>query len=54
MDGVSRMEKRPSKRFRPTNWTERLVPLILGLLVLALVAILVVIGLSVFGLTPGI
>lgn len=48
------MDKRPSKRFRPTTWSEWFVPLFLGLLVLALVATLVVVGLSVLGLTPGI
>lgn len=48
------MDKRSSKRFRPTAWTERLVPLFLGLLVLALVATLIVIVLAVLGLTPGI
>jgi len=46
-------DKRPSKRFKPTNWTERLVPLLLGLLALALLVVLVVVALAVLGLTPG-
>ena len=46
-------DKRPSKRFRPTTWMERLVPLLLGLLALALLAVLVVVALAVLGVTPG-
>jgi len=45
--------KRPSKRFEPSAWTERLVPILLALLALALLAILVVVVLAVLGLTPG-
>jgi hypothetical protein len=44
--------KRPSKRFTPSAWTERLVPILLALLVLALLATLVVVVLSVLGVTP--
>ncbi|HEY5670792.1 MAG TPA: hypothetical protein VIS10_12405 [Anaerolineales bacterium] len=46
-------DKRPSKRFKPTTWMERLVPLLLGLLALALLAVFVVVVLAVLGLTPG-
>lgn len=44
---------RPSKRFDPSTWSERIVPVLLGLLLLALVITLVIVGLSVLGLTPG-
>lgn len=47
-------DKRPSKRFKPTTWTERLVPLLLGLLALALLAVVVVVILAVLGVTPGV
>jgi hypothetical protein len=46
--------KRPSKRFTPSAWTERLVPILLALLALALLATLVVVFLSVLGVTPGV
>jgi hypothetical protein len=46
-------DKRPSKRFEPSAWTERLVPILLALLALALLATLVVVGLAVLGVTPG-
>ncbi len=42
----------PSKRFTPSAWSERLVPILLVLLLLVLVAILVIIGMSSFGLLP--
>lgn len=45
-------DKRESKRFTPTGWVERLVPLLLIVLLLALVATILVVLLSVFGLTP--
>lgn len=44
--------KRPSKRFSPSTWTEYLVPVLLALLALGLVATLLIIGLSIAGLTP--
>jgi hypothetical protein len=44
---------RSSKRFDPSNWASRLVPVFLALLLLALFAILIIILLSVLGLTPG-
>ena len=42
-----------SKRFDPSGWSSRLVPVLLALLLLGLIATLVVILLSVLGLTPG-
>lgn len=44
--------KRQSKRFNPSSWSQRLVPVILAVLLLALVATLALIILSVLGLTP--
>jgi hypothetical protein len=44
--------RRPSRRFTPTAWSERLVPILLIVLLLILIATLVLIGLSVLGLTP--
>jgi uncharacterized membrane protein len=44
---------RHSKRFRPSAWSERLVPVLLAILLLGLIVTLVVIILSVLGLTPG-
>jgi hypothetical protein len=46
------MDKR-SKRFTPTWWSERLVPVLLGLILLGLLVTLLITGLSVLGLTPG-
>lgn len=42
-----------SGRFNPTGWTEKLVPVLLMILVLALLATLVIIGLAMLGITPG-
>ena len=47
-------DKRPSRRFTSPAWMERLVPLMLGLLFLALLATVVVVVLAVLGLTPGV
>jgi hypothetical protein len=44
---------RKSRRFKPSAWSERLVPVLLAVLLLGLVATLVVVGLSVAGITPG-
>ncbi len=44
--------KHTSKRFTQTWWTERLVPILLGLLLLALLATVAIVGLSVLGLIP--
>ena len=43
---------RSSKKFTPSEWTERLVPALLILLLVGLVATLVIVGLSVAGLIP--
>ena len=48
------MSLRPSMRFSPTSVTEKLVPLLLVVIVLGLLAVFVVIGLAVLGLTPGV
>jgi hypothetical protein len=45
--------KQSSKRFIPSSWANRLVPVFLALLLLALLASLIIILLSVLGLTPG-
>lgn len=50
---MSERPPRRSRRFNPTTLTERLVPVVLGILVVALLVTLLVITLSVFGLTPG-
>lgn len=41
-----------SKRFFPSKWMERLVPVLLVLLLVALVATILVVVLSVLGLIP--
>lgn len=43
---------KPSARFSATFWTEKIIPALLALLVLGLLAVLVIIGLSLLGLTP--
>ena len=45
--------KRSGKRFDPSFWSERLVPVLLALLVLLLVGTVVVTVVSMLGLTPG-
>ncbi len=45
--------KRPSKRFVPSRWSERLVPVLLAILLLGLLATMALIALSMMGLTPG-
>jgi hypothetical protein len=45
--------KYSSKRFSPSAWTERLVPVILAILGLGLLVTLAVVMLSVLGITPG-
>jgi preprotein translocase subunit Sss1 len=44
---------RPSQRFSPSKWSQYLVPLVLGILLLGLVGTIIVIVLSVIGLMPG-
>jgi len=44
--------KRPSKRFTPSKWSQVLVPALLILIALGLLVTLVLIGLSILGVTP--
>lgn len=44
--------RRESKRFTPSGWAERLIPVLLIGLLLALVVTILVVLLSVFGFTP--
>jgi hypothetical protein len=48
------MTENKSKRFSPSAWTRRLVPIILVLLALGLLITLVIVILSVLGLTPAV
>jgi hypothetical protein len=48
------MTKDKSKRFSPSAWTQRLVPILLVLLALGLLITLVIVILSVLGLTPAV
>ncbi len=43
---------RPSKRFNPSTWSERVVPVLLVLLALGLVITLAIVVLSLLGITP--
>ncbi len=43
---------RPSKRFSPSTWSERIVPVLLVLLALGLVITLAIVVLSLLGITP--
>ena len=43
---------RHSKRFHPDTLTEKIVPILLVLLLVALVAVFVIIGLSLAGVIP--
>jgi hypothetical protein len=47
-------DKRPTKRFTPSTWMERLVPMLLVIILLALLATVIVVVLAVLGLTPGV
>lgn len=44
--------KPPSKRFNPTAWSRLVVPGLLVLLLLGLLAVLLIISLSLLGVTP--
>jgi hypothetical protein len=48
------MRSKNSQRFKPSTLTEKFVPVLLLLILLGLLAVLVVIGLAVLGLTPGV
>jgi hypothetical protein len=43
---------RRSKRFNPNTFTEKIVPILLVFLLVALVAVFVIIGLSLAGVIP--
>jgi hypothetical protein len=45
--------KNQSKRFKPSVWTERLVPVLLMALLLALLTVMVITGISLSGIWPG-
>ena len=42
----------PSKKFSPSKWSKRFVPILLIVLLFALVATLVIVALAILGLTP--
>ena len=48
------MSPKKSQRFAPSALTDKLVPVALGLILLGLLAVLVLVGLSVLGITPGV
>lgn len=48
------MNSKNSQRYKPSTLTEKLVPVLLVLIALGLLAVLVVVGLAVLGLTPGV
>jgi len=43
-----------SKRFEPTKWSERLIPILLALILLGLVVTILIVIMALLGLTPGI
>ena len=45
-------QKRSSKRFAPSRWAERVIPVILVLLLLALVMTVIFVILSILGVLP--
>jgi len=45
--------KDQSKRFKPSVWTERFVPVLLTALLLALLTVMVITGMSLLGAWPG-
>lgn len=47
------MSRKQSQRFNPSGWAQKLVPVLLALILLGLLATLVLVGLSVLGITPG-
>jgi len=42
-----------SKRFTPSRWTSRLMPVFIAILLIGLIATLAVVILSIMGVTPG-
>ena len=47
---MSDHQRNASKRFDRTVWTERLVPVVLGILFLILIAVFIIVGLAAVGL----
>jgi hypothetical protein len=47
------MKPKKTQRFKPSTLTEKLVPVLFVLIALGLLAVLVVVGLAVLGVTPG-
>lgn len=43
------MPSSKSKRYTPASWSDRLVPVVLGILLLGLLAVLIIVGLAVAG-----
>ena len=48
------MTEKKSKRFSPSVWTQRLVPIVLVLLALGLLVTLAIVIFSMLGLTPAV
>lgn len=46
--------KKKSKRFEPTRWSERLVPILLVIILLGLVVTILIVAMAMLGLTPGV
>jgi hypothetical protein len=49
---MNSQQNRSTKRFAPSGWAERIVPFILGLLLLALVLTVIFVILSALGMLP--
>ena len=45
--------RKPSKRFIPNSWTEKMIPVLLVLLLLVLLAVLVITGMAMLGVSFG-
>ena len=43
-----------SKRFEPTKWSERLIPILLAIILIGLVATILIVAMAMMGLTPGV
>jgi hypothetical protein len=47
------MKEKPSRRFSPSVITEKIVPVLLGIIAIGLITVFVIIIMAMFGLTPG-
>jgi hypothetical protein len=47
------MKPKPSRRFNPSVFTEKLVPILLVVILMGLLAVFIVIALALLGFTPG-